>query len=447
MRDAYRPAGEEGAVAQVTAQEKYAAYLKALKGPFEKLCRLRFLNPDGSTAFFVDNNPKNAHSKAFVSGGTLTVNLQNGVRRTASVTLGNIDDTFTYDVNHIWFGQEIALDEGLMLPGGEEYYIQQGVFLVQEPEETTDPAERTAVFNLVDKWANLDGTLWGNLDGTYRGQLGVNIFQQIDTLLKNDRGNGVPVDAVEPVYTEYYNGRTQELEDGTTVNVVDAPYTLEISPGGGGTYAAVILGFCEMLNAWVGYDATGRLRIDPSQDDLLDAEKPVAYAFSMGDATLLGLSYTTKNTEVYNDYIVMGEALDETSSQPGARATNEDPMSDTNVNLIGRKTVWTAESGFTSDTQCRDKAKWMLKRSTVLQKSVDISCGQIFHIKENELVTVVRTDKPGSPTERHLIQGFSRPLAYGGEMTITAVSVADFPAATVTEWGKVSGGDEEEGGA
>ena len=431
-------------MAQLTAQEQYAAYLRALKGPFEKLCRLRFLNPDGSTAFFVDNNRKNPYSAAFVSSGTLTVNLQNGVRRTASVTLSNVDEAFSYDVNHIWFGQEIALDEGLTLPNGEEYYIQQGVFLVEDPEETINPSQRTAVFNLVDKWANLDGTLWGNLDGTYRGQLGVNIFQQIDSLLQQDKGNGQPVDRMKPVYTEYYNGRTQELPDGTTANLVDAPYTLEVSPGGGGTYSSVILGFCEMLNAWVGFDATGRLRIDPSQDDLLDTEKPIAYAFSLGEVELLGLSYTAKNTEVYNDYIVMGEQLED-NSQPGARATNNDPESDTNVNLIGRKTIWTAESGYTTDTQCRDKAEWMLKRSTVLQKSVDISCGQIFHIKENELVTIVRTDKPGSPTERHLIQGFSRPLAYAGEMTITAVSVADFPTATVTEWGKVSGGDEEGG--
>lgn len=428
----------------MTAQEKFALYLRTLRQPFQKICRLRFLNPDGSTAFVVDNNARNPRSGAFVSGGTISVNLQNGVRRTANVTLSNLDGAFDYSVNRIWFGQELALDEGLVLPTGEDYYIQQGVFVIQDPEEALKPGQRTAAWNLVDKWANLDGSLWGNLDGTYKGQINVNIFQQIDALLKNDRGNGVPVDRMTPVYTEYYNGKTQTLEDGTAVNIVDAPYTLEVSPGGGGTYAAVVLGFCEMLNAWVGYDATGRLRIDPSQDDLLDTEKPVAYAFSMEEAVLLGLTYTAKNTEVYNDYIVMGEALDETASQPGARATNEDPMSDTNVNLIGRKTVWTAESGFTSDQQCRDKAEWMLKRSTVLQKSVDISCGQIFHIKENELVTIVRTDKQGAPTERHLIQGFTRPLASTGEMTISAVSVADFPAATVVEWGKAT--DEEQNG-
>lgn len=416
----------------MTEQEKYLAYLKALKGRFQKICRLRFLNPDGSTAFFVDNNPRNKYSGAFIADGTLTVHLQNGVRRTASVTLSNVDGTFDYNVNHLWFGQEIALDEGLVLPDGEDYYLQQGVFLIQNPQEEVQPDRRLVQYDLVDKWANLDGTLWGRLEGTYKGAAGENIFRQIDALLQDDKGNGQKVDPIPPVYTEYYNGKTQELPDGTAANLTDAPYTLEVSPGGG-TYASVILGFAEMLNAWVGYDAAGRLRIDPSQDDLLDTEKPVSRAFSMEETTLLGMTYTAENTEVYNDYIVLGAALDD-NSQPGARATNNDPMSDTNVQLIGRKTIWTEEDGYTTQTMCLDKAEWEMKRSTVLQKSVDISCAQFFHLAENTIVTVARSDKAGMPVERHLVTGFSRPLTGQGQMSISATSVADFPVATVTVW-------------
>lgn len=416
----------------MTEQEKYLAYLKALKGRFQKICRLRFLNPDGSTAFFVDNNPRNKYSGAFIADGTLTVHLQNGVRRTASVTLSNVDGTFDYNVNHLWFGQEIALDEGLVLPDGEDYYLQQGVFLIQNPQEEVQPGRRLVQYDLVDKWANLDGTLWGRLEGTYKGAVGENIFRQVDALLQDDKGNGQKVDPIPPVYTEYYNGKTQELPDGTAANLTDAPYTLEVSPGGG-TYASVILGFAEMLNAWVGYDAAGRLRIDPSQDDLLDTEKPVSRAFSMEETTLLGMTYTAENTEVYNDYIVLGAALDD-NSQPGARATNNDPMSDTNVQLIGRKTIWTEEDGYTTQTMCRDRAEWEMKRSTVLQKSVDISCAQFFHLAENTIVTVARSDKAGTPVERHLVTGFSRPLTGHGQMSISATSVADFPVATVTVW-------------
>lgn len=416
----------------MTEQEKYLAYLKALRKPFQKLCRLRFLNPDGSTAFFVDNSQKNRYSGAFIAEGTLTVNLQNGVRRTASVTLGNVDGAFDYNVNRVWFGQEIALDEGLVLPNGEDYYIQQGVFLIQSPQETVEPGRRLMQYELVDKWANLDGTLWGKLEGAYKGQLNVNIFQQIDALLQDDKGNGRKVDPVAPVYTEYYNGKMQVLPDGTTAALTDAPYTLTVESGSG-TCASVILGFAEMLNAWVGYDATGRLRIDPSQDDLLDINKPISYAFSMDESTLLGLTYTAENTEVYNDYIVMGAALDD-NSQPGARAYNNDPMSDTNVQLIGRKTIWTEEDGYAAERQCADRAAWELKRSAVLQKSVNISCAQILHLGENTLVTVARTDKNGTPVERHLVTGFVRPLSGSGAMTISATSVADFPVATVTAW-------------
>ena len=59
----------------MTEQEKYEAYLQMLKQPFMKLCRLRFLNPDGTTAFFVDSNEKNAQSGAFIADGSISVIL------------------------------------------------------------------------------------------------------------------------------------------------------------------------------------------------------------------------------------------------------------------------------------------------------------------------------------------------------------------------------------
>jgi hypothetical protein len=407
-------------------------YLKQLRTPFVKLCRLRFMNPNGTTAYALDNNPRNKRSRAFIASGSVTGNLQNGQRLSATVTLDNADLAFETAVNKVWFGQEVALDEGLVLSDGSEYYRQTGVFVIDNPQEKIDPKTKTVTYRLLDKWAELDGTLGGNLEGTYEVPVGTNIFEPITELLEEDRGNGLPLDGIAPVYTEYYNGMTQELTDGTTEAMTDSPYTLTVG-GDGGTKAQVILGLAGMVNAWVGYDNTGRLRIDPSQDDILDINKPVVWRFSQEEAQLLGLAYTVKKEDVYNDYIVMGEQLDD-YEQPGGRATNYDPRSDTNVNLIGRKTKVESASGYATTTQCRDLAEWRLKRSSVLQKAVSISCIQMMHIDLNSLVEVVRTDKPGSPVERHLIQGFTRPLAYNGAMTISAVSTADYPVATVTEW-------------
>lgn len=408
------------------------AYLRTLREPFIKLCRLRFLQPDGTTAFALDNNPINSRSGAFIASGNINCHLQNGRRRSADVTLANEDEQFDYNVNRLWYGTEIALDEGLMLPDGTEYYIQQGVFLPENPSQILRPGERTMQYNFVDKWANLDGTLFGNLESTYYVPVDTNIFEPIRAILALDRGNGRPVDRVTPIFTEYYNGKTQETTDGGTALLTACPYDFYVE-NENGCYADVCLGMAGMVNAWIGYDRMGVLRVDASQDDILDTDKPISWKFNLEEAEFLGATYQIKNTEVYNDYIVIGEKMSD-NTQPSGRAQNLDPASDTNIMTIGRKTVRESAAGYATDTQCQDLAVWKLKRATVLQKAVTISCSQIFHIEENTLVEIVRTDKPGSPVERHLVLGFSRPLASTGNMSIECVSVNDFPVATVASW-------------
>ena len=415
----------------MTSNEKYLDYLQMLRRPFQKLVRLRFLQPDGSTAFMLDNRTRGARTGALIADGSISHNWQNGRRTSASVTLDNIDGAYDYNYNAVWFGQEIALDEGMILSDGQtEFYIQQGVFLIENPTESIQPRTRTASYSLVDKSAALDGTLGGNLDGTYQVNVGTNIFSPIAALLAQDKGNGYPVDRVTPIFTEYYNNKTQTLPDGTTVSMAVSPYTLTID-GTDGTIWSVVSGLAGMVNGWVGYDETGALRIDPSQDDILDSSKPVTWAFSMAEAQLLGMTYTVKNTEVYNDYIVIGEQLED-YTQPRGRAEIFDSRSPCDIHAIGRKTIRVSQAGFGTNTQCQDYAAWMVKRSSVLQRAVSISCSQILHIHGNELVTLTRTDKPGNPTERHLVQGFSRSLVSSGAMSLSATSVNDFPVATIS---------------
>ena len=416
-------------MAYTTQSQRWQAYLSALKTNFTKICKLEFLQPDRSVAYVLDNNPRNKRSGAFIQNGNLRVNLQNGQRRQASVNIVNLDGEYDYAVNKVWFGQEIRLSEGLILPDGSEFYLPQGVFLVKDPQEIFKPNQREVTYPLVDKWANLDGTLYGNLGGTYEVPVDSDIFQAIAFLLSEDRGNGVPVDNMEPIFTDYYNGMTTTDNQGNTYSNTVTPYTLRVDSTTG-TLAEVILGLNTMLAGWVGYDATGRFRLDPSQDDILDVQKPVQWAFTPTEAQFLGATYTVKNSEMYNDIIINGEAL-ESSPTPNARAQNLDPMSDTNVNLIGRKTLREQKQGYYTDQICQWYAEWKLKRITVLQKAVSIESTQMFHLSENNLVTIRRLDKKGAPVERHLIQGFSRPLGTTGAMTIEAVSVLDFPSITI----------------
>lgn len=428
---------------RITAQkDKWNAYIDQLKRPFTKLAKLDFLYPDGSVMFTVDNNPKNEKSKAFIQDGKLTVSFNNGQRRTANVTIANINRQFSFEVNKIWFGTQVRLSEGLVLPDGSEFYLPQGVFYIKDPSESVLPGENTVQWDLYDKWSYLDGTLFGTLDGIYEIPVGMNIFSAMKSLLRLDRGNGLMIDPVAPQFTDYYNGKTQQLEDGSVGYLTDTPYTYR-AESSGLTYADILLELNKMIAGCIGYDCTGRLCVEPSQDDIDDREKPVLYEFSPTNSQFLGATYTVLNGDVYNDVIIEGQSLSD-YGVVGGRAINTDPKSDTNIYILGRKILRESQNGYYSRDVCESLAKFRLKRCTTLQKNISIECSQMFHLQENQLVTLRRPDKPGNPVERHLISGFERDLSQTGKMTINATSVNDYPEVATETWPLEAEEEEDE---
>lgn len=415
--------------------DRFQSYLRQLKTDFIKLARLEFLNPDGSVAFALDNQVQNMRSRAFIQSGELSVNLQNGRRRQANVTLANLNSEYDYAIDKVWFGQEIRLSEGLVLPDGTDFYIPQGIFLVENPEEALEPGKKNATYQLSDKWAALDGTLGGNLEGAYGVNAGTNILSAIAALLKLDKytmaNDGAhPIDRIAPLLTNYYNDKTQTLTNGQTVSLINAPY--DYLSAEEGNIGEVILGLCEMIAAWVGYNAQGRLTVDPSQDDILDTGKPVLWEFNQAEKQLISILTAPRPTEVFNDIIVVGATNNQSRTARG-RAQNRDISSDTCISRIGLKTKRIPMKDYYSDQMCMDYAQWQLKRMAVMSSTVTLNTTQMFHIEENRIITVRRDDKPGGPTERHLVQGFTRPIGQTGTMTINAVSVNDFPIATAVK--------------
>lgn len=436
----------------MTSVERYRAYLKALNRPFKKLAKLDFLQPDNSVAFTLDNNYKRGYNqpydtRAFLQSGTLNVNLQNGMRRQADIQIANRDEAFDYAVNKIWFGSRVKLSMGMVLPDGTDYYLPQGVFYFSNPQLSLAPNNRTSSFTLVDKWAYLDGSLFGNLEGAYQVPFGSNIFEAIQSILRLSKYDintttdiTAMIDNVQPVFTTYYNGRQYKSSDSDgsisqDIAMTSTPY--QIIENAGGNFANLILSLNEIIAGLIGYDVNGALRIEPSQDDINDYDKEVLWEFTPKNSQLLfDLSETANPTDVYNDIICVGQGL--TGASVWGRATNYDIRSDTNVNLIGKKTLYVDSANYWNSVQCVNLAEWKLKRATILNKSVAIQSSQMFHLMENRLISVVRTDKENSPTEKHIIQSFSLPIGDSGAMTINCTSTTDIPDFTLE---LSSGGD------
>lgn len=401
-------------------------YINLLRKPHLNISRLEFLDNNGAVEFALDNNPKNSRSKAFIQSGSLTVNLENGVRRRATVTLANADKLYDFSINKVWFGQQVRLMEGVLFPNGEEYLLPQGVFYLMSPNVVENPVDKTVTYQLIDKWAYLDGTLFGNLDGTYYVPRNSNIYNAIKSILSSSRGFLVPIDNISvtpPVFTPYYlNAPSITLPDGSTLPMIQTPYDYYCESDTG-TYAEIILELNKMLVGWVGYDRAGSLRIDAGAEDIDDTIKPIVWDFTPSKADLLGYTYDVKDTETYNHIVVIGESLNNYGC-PKGEAQNDESYSDTNVRgTIGKKTKRITDANYYTDDQCQALAEWYLKRYTVVAKSITIQSPPLYHLNENEIVTIANPET-GERT-KYLVTGYSRPIASVGSMTINATSIKD----------------------
>lgn len=428
-----------------TLNTRYHQYLTALMGEYKKLAKIEFLQPDNSVAFTLDNNYKRGYrtkynTRAFIQDGSLSVSLQNGKRRSASITLSNLDEAFDYAVNKIWFGQRIRLSMGLVLPDGTDFYLPQGVFYINTPSAVFKPNQRTVTYNLVDKWAYLDGSLFGSLTNSYkieRNETYGTLWEAMRSLLilskidfEKTANTSLQIDNVLPVFTTYYDSKTYQTDSDRLAYWTEIPYDVLVS-GDNATLANVMLELNDIIVGWIGYDQTGALRVDASQDDVEDNKKPTLWNFTPENSQLLGVSETFKNSEVYNDILIIGQTIESKTPIYG-RASNFDAKSDTNINLIGRRTYKESRSNYWNETQCKDLATFRLKQKTVLQKSVAIESSQIFHLAENNVVTVKRTDKENSLVERHLIQSYTLPIGETGTMVINCTSTNDLPDLATT---------------
>ena len=392
----------------------FEKYTSALKGAITPIAKIEFLNPDGKSTAYEISTP-------IIADGTLNVKFGNGSRRSATITLNNEDRRFDLNPNKIWFGQQVRLSCGILLRDGSEFYLPQGIFYVKNPEEAFEPTRLTTTLQLVDKWSYLDGSLFGRLNGIYQINVGDNLFVAIQQLLLTDRGNGIVLDSTPPLLDSYYKDKTVTLTDGSVVSVLEAPYTIRIDADK--TYADVLLEIATMLVASIGYDCNGYLKIQSAQTDISDAQRPIRWAFSVEEQEFLGATYTHNMTEMYNDVKVVGATVNGVQVQ--ARALNKNAASESNVNRIGNKTYTKIESKYTSQDMCAEMAKYELRRKITVPKTASFTTSPIYHIQENDLITLLRTSISTTP-EKHLVDGFSLPIGGTNTMRIDTIPISEF---------------------
>ena len=160
---------------------RFYEYLEKLRDPHYKTAiKISWLYPDETVQKEFTNDLYNM-------SGNLTVNYQNGARRSCTITLSNDNGKFPVDYNNIWLGQKFQLWMGLYLDDGTPFYLPQGIFYIKNPKETYNPNTKTLTLQGVDKWAYLDGSLFGYLRGTYQSLVNQDIRELVAGLINKSK--------------------------------------------------------------------------------------------------------------------------------------------------------------------------------------------------------------------------------------------------------------------
>jgi hypothetical protein len=329
-------------------------------------------------------------------GGTLSINKQNGLRRKISFSLMNDNKDYIPKEDGLWFYTKFKLWLGLEI-NGEEYYLQQGIFIVENIEVTSNGSETKVNVSALDKYSMLDGQIFGELEASYE-------------LLVN-----TPVaDAIRRILFDAGDKNTPVIDNDFTT--ILTPYTLRLN--GGDNLGKLLEELSEMCSSDFYYNEDGIFVFERFVED---NTKPSIQDFTTDDILYLGGSKRYNLSEVYNG--VRAEGTNVNGNSISATVKNENLKSNTNIFVTREKLKHFTSNSITTLEQATLWAEYQLRQIMALKAEGSYTCMRvIFHLDVNKVITITDNNLD-SDRERFLIQSITIPFGIGsGTSSFNAVN-------------------------
>lgn len=344
--------------------------------------------------------------------GSLSIEYNQGLRRSMSLTLDNSDGRFTPNgMNGImWVNTKLKLELGIELSNGDIIYNSAGIFYVGNPQAQRESAQRTIAIQCYDKFAMLDGTLGGILESEYRIEEGnkvLNIFR--DTLLQ-DNGNGYPIDLTPIVF------------DST---LVDSTTQYEISKSPNDSLGSILIELANMMSADIYYGVNGNLVVRSGITDISQVNKPTLWKYNDDEYEYLESTINYDFTSIKNHVTVVGANANGDNIYIGT-AINTNPQSPTRASIIGYKKYYLEDPNIYSETLAQQRAEYELNRLSILQNTININSSFLINLDVNSCIAI--TDSYFEYfDDRFLIQSINIPLSIDSVIDINCTNIATLP--------------------
>lgn len=339
-------------------------------------------------------------------GGSINIENKNGQRRSVSFDLINVKKEYLPNPDGIWLRQKIRVWVGLEV-NGEDFFINQGVFVLNNPTALSKSGDNRISIRASDKFALTDGSLGGELNGIYNIPVGTSLITAVKMILKP---------STQALQEVLYDPRDPIIHSSFASIVT--PYTMEKSAGE--PIGDFLIELANMVSANVYYSTNGELIFEP---DYEDSVKGSLIDLTAGDFNYIQSSQDYPLDKIYNAVLVIGDNIN--GEIFDALAENTDLRSPTSIPNVGFRRVLTIEdTNIYTDALALSRANYELKRVTNLLIEQGITSVPMYHLDADSVITVT-DENLNIFDKRMLINSLSIPISTSGQMSIRCVDTVE----------------------
>jgi len=370
---------------------------------------------------WTEENVQQEITEDIVKGsGSLSVNYQQGVRRSFSCDLANIHNKFTpsFQTGVLYATTKIKLYIGLQAKiYNDTYWWSQGVFLITDVTNKSSGSNKLVTINCVDKFGIFGSELgYSQLQGDYKIEKDTPIYDIFRDILNIDMENGYVLDHQKPFLDPLYRHEIM-------------PYTLVKNKGE--QIADVLITLANVLGCNIFYNTEGILNVTTGTDDCTYAREGSIYVFDENSSETSDFDLKIDYGTIVNSVTVVGTNVNDQIYTYTAR--NTDPFSPTRIEYVGLKECEPIESSMVySVERAKDYALYILKQRSILQNALSFRSVFIPHLDVDKVIVISNSDY-NLFEARFIIKSLTIPITTTDEITLECSNIAELPYFDLTE--------------
>ena len=309
--------------------------------------------------------------------------------------------------DNLWYFNKLKVVNGIQLYD-RQYEVDEGIFVLYDPSFSLNDSGNTVSLQLYDKFALLDGTVDGIADIDYEIPVGASLSGALTSLVRLEKSPGIPYDLKDVRFPmKYLNEKT--------------PYTLKKTKDN--SIGDIIKDLSLMISCDYKYNDYGNLVISDTLSEVDYHNRSISWTFEDHSGEYKDPNMKVARSKIKNKITVIGANTNGRLAKGTVENTN--PYSSYNIySEFGVKAKTFTEDLLYTDTLCRERARYELKKMMRDYVSLSFQSTYIPHLEPDDIIRFSNADL-GIENEEFIINSISIPHNPSEWMSLTCSNIKE----------------------